>query len=253
MKPSTDKPLLLDTYCKAGGCTAGYQRAGFYVVGVDIQKQPNYCGDEFHQGDAVEFIKKHGRDFDVIHASPPCQFASELTPTAHRSKHKNMIPETRSALVATGKPYVIENVEAARRYLVNPIMLCGSMFGLGVWRHRYFELHPSITILLTPTCNHSNIPVLISGTRRRNNDRFEFTAQQCRDASGLSWMTRKEMDEAIPPAYTEFIGAYLMMAVKSWRGLTLHAPDKGYAQAKNIISTGSNPVSSDGTTLTPCG
>jgi DNA (cytosine-5)-methyltransferase 1 len=100
-------------------------------------------------------------------------------------------------------------VEAVRSHLVDPIMLCGSMFGLGVWRHRYFEMWPRVGIL-TPTCNHSNIPVLISGTRRRDGKRFEFSAQESRDASGLDWMTRAEMDQAIPPAYTEYIGKFLI-------------------------------------------
>jgi DNA (cytosine-5)-methyltransferase 1 len=140
------KPKLLDTYCKAGGAGYGFSLAGFDVVGVDKEPQPNYPF-KFYQGDAVEFIAKFGCDFDHIHSSPPCQFASVLTPMEHRSKHKNWIPETREALIATGKLYDIENVENARRYLINPIMLCGSMFGLGVWRHRYFELHPSISLL----------------------------------------------------------------------------------------------------------
>jgi DNA (cytosine-5)-methyltransferase 1 len=222
------KPLLLDTYCKAGGAGYGFSLAGFDVVGVDKEPQPNYPF-KFYQGDAVEFIAKFGCDFDHIHSSPPCQFASVLTPMEHRSKHKNWIPETREALIATGKLYDIENVENARRYLINPIMLCGSMFGLGVWRHRYFELHPSIS-LLTPTCNHGNIPVLISGTRRRNNDRFEFTAQQCRDASGLFWMTRKEMDEAIPPAYTHWLGSQVITR------LAPREPDKGDSATKAGLS-----------------
>lgn len=222
------KPKLLDTYCKAGGAGYGFNLAGFDVVGVDIERQPNYPF-RFYQGDAVEFIAKYGCDFDHIHASPPCQFASELTPMAYRSNHKNLIPETREALIATGKLYDIENVEAARKYLLNPVMLCGSMFGLGVWRHRYFELHPSIS-LLTPTCNHGNVPVLISGTRRRNNERFEFTAQQCREASGLFWMTRKEMDEAIPPAFTEWLGFQVMPR------LTLREPRRGgFSPATGII------------------
>lgn len=207
------RPKLLDLYCGAGGAAMGYYRAGFDVVGIDINPQPHYPF-EFHQEDAIEYLSLHWRDFDSFHASPPCQFASELTPMAYRKNHKNWIPETQDALRATGKFYAIENVEAARKYIVNPVMLCGSMFGLGVWRHRYFELHKSIT-LLTPTCNHGNVPVLISGTRRRNNDRFEFSAQECRDASGLFWMTRKEMDEAIPPAYTEFIGSALLSRLEA--------------------------------------
>lgn len=203
------KPILLDSFCKAGGCTRGYQVAGFYVVGVDIEPQPNYVGDEFIQANALEFMK--GVDlsrFQVFHGSPPCQFGSVETPMEHRKKHPNLIPQTRSLFKGTGKPYVIENVENVRGHLVNPIMLCGSMFGLGVWRHRYFEC-PWLSTL-TPPCNHSNVPVLITGSPRRGGSRKEPSAQERRDASGLYWMSRSEMDQAVPPAYTNFIGARLM-------------------------------------------
>jgi len=201
------KPRLLDLFCGAGGACRGYQEAGFYVVGVDIKPQPHYVGDEFYQADALEFCAARGTEYDVIHASPPCQFASELTPVAFRGRHLNLIPQTRIALAATGQPYIIENVENGRRHLINPVMLCGSMFGLKVWRHRYFEL--SFPPRLVPPCDHSGVPVLISGTRRRDNDRYEFSAQACREASGLNWMTRAEMDQAIPPAYTRYIGGWL--------------------------------------------
>ena len=217
------KYFLLDLFSGAGGCTKGYQLAGFTVIGVDISNQPHYIGDGFILGDALLVMDlllagssvKDGvgrdwylSDFAAIHASPPCQFASVETRMEYRANHKNYIPEVRSLLVKSNKPYVIENVENARRHLNNPIKLCGSMFGLGVWRHRYFEC-PALSVL-TPTCNHSGVPVLISGTPRRNGNRKEFTAQQRRDASGLHWMTRVEMDQAIPPAFTKFVGDHLM-------------------------------------------
>lgn len=242
------KPVCLDLFCKAGGCTYGYQQAGFYVIGVDIEPQPNYCGDGFLQSDALDVLARliAGEeilfsdgvsytlaDIALIAASPPCQGYSESTPMAYRDNHPRMIPQVREALQLTGKPYVIENVENARRHLINPLMLCGSMFGLQVWRHRYFEIWPE-RAWLTPPCNHSQepvtlvhagsnsrakrrrLPVLITGTTRRNEahgGRVEYSAQECRDASGLFWMTRKEMDEAIPPAYTEFIGRELLESV----------------------------------------
>jgi DNA (cytosine-5)-methyltransferase 1 len=130
---------LLDTYCGAGGCAVGYHRAGFEVVGVDINPQPRFPF-EFHQGDAIEYIREHGHEFDVIHASPPCQRFSEATPMERRDKHPDLIAPTREAMQATGKPYVIENVENARAELANPVKLCGTMFGLPIWRHRYFEI-----------------------------------------------------------------------------------------------------------------
>ena len=205
------RPVLLDSFSGSGGCAVGYYLAGFRVIGVDKHPQPHYPF-KFYQADAIEYIREHGHEFDVIHASPPCQRYSECTPMQYRANHPDLIAATRDSLRATGKPYVIENVENARALLINPVMLCGSMFGLGVWRHRYFELWPA-RMILTPVCNHTERPVLITGTTRRaarNGGRFEYSAQQCRDASGLDWMTRKEMDEAIPPAYTEFIGSLLM-------------------------------------------
>ncbi len=210
------RPRLLDLFCCAGGCAKGYQMAGFHVTGVDIKPQPRYAGDVFILGEALEYVAKHGHEFDAVHASPPCQRYSKATPPERREMHPDLIAATRLALLATGKPFVIENVEGARALLNNPIMLCGSMFGLEIWRHRYFEIWPD-RWLLTPTCNHSFRPVLITGTTRRapqNGGRIEYSAQQCRDASGLHWMTRKEMDQAIPPAYTEWIGLHLMQHLK---------------------------------------
>lgn len=206
---------LLDLYCCQGGAAMGYHRAGFEVVGVDIAPQPRYPF-EFHQADAIEYVLAHGHEFDAIHASPPCQRYSVCTPMAYRDNHPDLIAATRDALHGVGKPYVIENVENARSLLVNPVKLCGSMFKLKLWRHRYFELS-GVPFFLTPPCNHAELPVLISGTTRRKPEaggRFEFTAQQCRDAADLQWMTREGLDEAIPPAYTEFIGGFLMAAIK---------------------------------------
>ena len=110
------KPVLFDLFCCAGGATKGYQQAGFYVVGVDIEPQPDYCGDEFIQADALTVDLTRA---DAIHASPPCQGYS--TQTADRSKHRRLIPEVRDLLEAAGVPFVIENVEGARRELRNPV------------------------------------------------------------------------------------------------------------------------------------
>lgn len=187
--------------------------AGFHVTGVDIERQPRYCGDAFVQADALEYVAEHGWKFDAVHSSPPCQGFSEMTPVKYRGNHPDLIEPTRSALQAIGKPYVIENVAGARRKLINPVMLCGSMFGLPLQRHRYFEIWPEIFSLLPP-CNHSVPPILITGTTTRFGGKYEFPADVCRDASGLHWMTRKEMDEAIPPVFTEWIGERLMEIVQ---------------------------------------
>src|SRR6266851_9584956 len=171
------RPRALDLFCCAGGTTKGLQRAGFHVTGVDIKRQPRYCGDAFVQADALR-PPFDLSTFDFIWASPPCQHDSQLTPRNHRAKHKPMIAETRAMLAASGIPFCIENVPSAAWRLKRPLKLCGSMFGLGVRRHRYFELGAWFPPLLLPPCDHSRAPVLISGTHRRSYEpRYEYTAQ----------------------------------------------------------------------------
>ena len=207
------KPKLLDLFCKAGGAAMGYHRAGFEVMGVDIEPQKNYPF-EFRLGDALEILKDQDfiQQFDVIHASPPCQAYSICTPIDRKASHPDLIAPIRQLLKASDKPFIIENVAGARRLLHDAFYLCGTMFGLKIWRHRYFETKPVLFPFLPP-CNHSGYPVLITGTTRRalrNGGRFEYSAQQCRESSEIDWMTRKELDEAIPPAYTEYIGRQLL-------------------------------------------
>ena len=216
------KPRLLDTFSGAGGCTKGYQRAGFYVVGVDIAPQPHYCGDEFHQGDALEYIQAHGHEFDVIHASPPCQRFSVMTKRwgdSTASTHLNLIPATRAALKQTGKPYIIENVEGARAELVRPTMLCGTMFGLELAdgsqlrRHRYFECW-GFELGLTSPCWHNNVQSVLvaghAGGKSTRDGRVFHTTEQRREVMGINWMTGTELVESIPPDYTEWIGKRLL-------------------------------------------
>ncbi len=203
---------LLDLYSGAGGAARGYQQAGFHVTGVDNRPQPHYCGDAFVQADALEYLAEHGGEYDAIHASPPCQFASEITPLAARAKHPNLIPVTRSALQATGKAYVIENVDGARRWLNNPVLLCGSMFGLRVWRHRWFET-VGFWALSGAGCAHIGHPVTVHGgsNARRAQGRRQRGEQE--RAMGIDWMTEAELTQAIPPAYTRYIGAQLLRAL----------------------------------------
>jgi SAM-dependent methyltransferase len=137
------KPRLLDLFCGAGGAAKGYQRAGFYVVGVDIKPQPHYCGDEFHQGDALTYPLE---GFDAYHASPPCQGYSIMLnlPWLRDKKYPMLIQPVRELLLAVGKPYIIENVGGARYRTsrqdgLKAAFLCGQMFGLPIFRHRYFE------------------------------------------------------------------------------------------------------------------
>lgn len=224
-------PRLLDLFCGAGGAARGYHSAGFKVIGVDVAPQPNYPF-EFVQADAVEFLERMGAGgtwqwlglglFDAIHASPPCQGYS--TQTADRSRHQRMIPEVRELLEATGKPYVIENVEGARRELVDPVRLCGSSFGLDLRRHRYFESNVG---LVAPPCDHAwqtprfrsldqrqiNAGRLASvvGVHGHINYPGEFPLRCA--AMGIDWMTNDELVEAIPPAYTRHLGAQLLQHV----------------------------------------
>lgn len=147
----------LDLYCKAGGATRGLQQAGFHVTGVDIQKQPHYCGDKFIQANALEF-EIDPAEFDFIWASPPCQAHTALK-TMHNAKHhEDLIPQTRAKLVASGLPFAIENVPGAP--LIEPILLCGTMFKLGVEdaelrRHRIFEVNFSLSLGQSVTTIHA--------------------------------------------------------------------------------------------------
>lgn len=191
----------------------GYHRAGFEVVGVDIKPQPHYPFP-FVQMDALEYGEAFGRTFDAVHASPTCERYSQLTPKRYRWAHGDYIAPTRALMRWMGIPYVIENVPSAKRLLVSPFMLCGSMFGLGVQRHRFFEVSWPVNTLIQG-CAHLKAPVLISGTHRRSwEPRYEYNVADCRAASGIDWMTRKELDKAIPPAYTEYIGRQLMSSIK---------------------------------------
>ncbi len=208
-------PRLLDLYCCEGGAATGYARAGFDVVGVDIEPQPNYPF-EFHQADAIEYLLEHGHKFDAIHASPPCQAYSSITPD--KSKHPELIAPTREALLTIGRPYVIENVEGAWRELVDPMRLCGSSFGLRVRRHRYFESNVWLTSM---PCRHEEqgVPVGVyggvtsssprrpSGTSRGVKAR---TVEEAREAMGMPWASEHGLTEAIPPAFTEWIGRDLI-------------------------------------------
>lgn len=171
----------------------GYHRAGFEVEGVDIEPQPNYPFT-FHQMDALEFLDTQDLSrFDVIHASPPCQAHSQLN-RINRREYLDLIEPVRERLVWIGKPYVIENVQGAP--LRDPIMLCGTMFGLKVFRHRLFE---SNVFLLQPMNGY----IQVTGTGN-------FRLEEGRKAMGIDWMKKRELTQAIPPAYTEFIGRQLI-------------------------------------------
>ena len=199
---------MLDLFCGAGGAATGYFRAGITdITGIDNRPQPRYPFT-FIQANALDYINHHAQDFDVIHASPPCQAytAGNRHLRAKGLIHPpDLVAPTRRALQRTGKPYVIENVPGAP--LHNPVMLCGTMFDLRVIRHRLFEIHPPL-LILTPPCNHQ-------GTVRGGDYAGVYGCghnpkAQWPTAMGIDWMTTPELTQAIPPAYTEFIGRHLI-------------------------------------------
>jgi DNA (cytosine-5)-methyltransferase 1 len=204
---------LLDLFCGAGGAGVGYSRAGFEVVGVDIEPQPNYPF-EFIQADAMTFPLG---GFEVVHASCPCQ-----NDTAYRRRrgHVRAVPALigpmRERLRRTRLPYILENVPGAP--LLSPIQLCGSSFGLDVRRHRLFE---SSEPLLAAACDHGwqtpRFPPATNRTNLRSTVEvgvWRIDLQTQKRAMGVDWpMTREELSQAIPPAFTQFIGEQLMRDV----------------------------------------
>lgn len=205
------RPRLLDLFCGGGGASAGYHRAGFDVVGVDIEPHPTYPF-EFHQADALEFPLE---GFDAIHASPPCQAYSAMSACRPglADKYPALVEEVRERLDATDVPYVIENVPGAP--LRNPVTLCGTMFGLKVYRHRLFETRPSI-YFPPAVCTHF---VSMPRAGRIHPDGWVSVAGSVRQAParaamGIDWMTGRELSEAIPPAYTEWVGRQLLASIE---------------------------------------
>ena len=207
---------LLDLYCKAGGASKGYEEAGFEVVGVDIKKQKRYPY-EFIQADVLELDMDFLKGFDVIHASPPCQTHSitkNLRIAQGKSTDKvDLIPQTRQMLIDSGKPYIIENVMGAP--LINPVMLCGSAFGLKVRRHRVFESNYKLT---GTECNHKaqGRPIGVYGSMRDeipNGGKTATSLEEARMAMGIDWMLWGDLVEAIPPAYSKYLGNQIRHAV----------------------------------------
>jgi DNA (cytosine-5)-methyltransferase 1 len=230
------RPRLLDLFCGAGGAAVGYWRAGFAVTGVDLVAQPRYPF-EFVQAEALAWLAARtalvGRRFAAIHASPPCQVYSELRTMRNRlggvGAHPDLIAPLRELLDETGLPYVIENVPGAP--LRDPVAICGTAVGLPVvhclerhphvyrdrqvYRHRLFETNWP---LAAPPCDHS-VPALGTygngGRWKRNGRRggYQGTPAENRKGMGIGWMTREELADAIPPAYTELIGRELLASL----------------------------------------
>jgi DNA (cytosine-5)-methyltransferase 1 len=198
----------------------GYHRAGFTVVGVDSHPQPRYPFP-FVQADAMDYPLT---GFDAVHASPPCQGFSSTRSMHPDREYPDLLTPMRARLAASGLPYVIENVPRAP--MVCTVVLCGTMFGLGtadaeLWRHRWFE---TPYLMLCPRCRHGAkgrvIGVYGGGGKdhRRTTHPMDFTIAQRRQAMGIDWMSGKELNQAIPPAYTEWLGRNLLAAMTTKEG-----------------------------------
>lgn len=208
-------PRLLDLFCGAGGASEGYERAGFRVVGVDVGPQPNYPFD-FIQMDALDALDSEvWRPFDAVHASPPCQAYSAMSECRPglASGYAALIGAVRDRLVLTGKPWVIENVPGAPLasgddlFGAHGVLLCGQMFGLELYRHRIFETSFPITqpphpahVVPASAAGHWEPGTIISVAGHVS------PIAVAEKVMGIDWMTRDELAEAIPPAYTEWIG-----------------------------------------------
>tara|TARA_R100000963_G_C4604943_1_gene77344 strand:- start:39 stop:761 length:723 start_codon:yes stop_codon:yes gene_type:complete len=233
---------LLDLFCGAGGAGMGYHRAGFgEIVGVDLNPQPRYPF-EFVQADALEYVLEHGHEFDAIHASPPCQGYSIMRnlPWLKDREYPMLIDPVRELLDGVGKPWVIENVMGAH---LPAGWLCGTMFGMPFYRHRAFESnwfwmqpgHPKHRVVIGSesvgrprrgeTFIFSGNPVNTSWCQYHDGVKGNGAQKSgvgvghvkgwkiAAEAMSIDWMKREELTQAIPPAYTEYIGNALIKQI----------------------------------------
>lgn len=228
------RPRLLDLFCGAGGAGKGYADAGFDVVGVDIEPQPNYPF-EFYEHDAVSLLKLMldgpvgFSEFDAIHASPPCQSFTKYRNAGNVGEYPDLIEPVRELLNATGLPWVMENVEGAP--LRGPVLICGSMFDppKDFRRHRLFEANWDLQPPVWPCRHKLQGPDRFPGGRskaRTGSNRglvrntveigtWDIPLARQQEAMGMDWSTLRELSEAIPPAYTEHIGGYLLAELRA--------------------------------------
>lgn len=202
------RPRLLDLFCCQGGAAKGYADAGFDVTGVDKDPQPRYPF-RFVQADAIAYVLEHGAEFDFIHGSPPCQHDSDCQRIQGR-EHPDLIAPTRTALETTGRPWVLENVGGAVPKLRRPVMLCGQMFHLANYRHRFFESGGGFR-LGQPGHPAHTVPQAKMGRPVPPGHYGQFVGNfsgvdLARRVLGVPWMNRDGIRECIPPAYAEHIG-----------------------------------------------
>ena len=206
---------VLDLFCGQGGASWGYRLAGHDVHGVDIRPQPLYPKEfGFTHGDALQYLADHGHEFDFIHASPVCRAHTRARGAAmYRYQHVDYIPETRRLLDEIGKPYVIENVVGAP--MKDPITLCGVMFELAMYRHRLFEFGNMAAPAPPPHPPHRS-PAAPMGRKPRCGQLWSIAGNftgvyEAGIAMGMPWANQDGLRQAIPPAYTEWIGRHLML------------------------------------------
>lgn len=213
---------IVDLFCGAGGCSAGYVRAGFTIrCGVDIKPQPRYPFG-FVQADALEWLRAADLSgVDAIHASPPCQAYSTAAVAwrAAGKRYPDLLAATRAALMMTGKPWVIENVPGAP--MRRDLEICGCHVGLpNLVRKRWFEFSFPVAYL-APSCHHPDPILSVVGHGAPSWTRAKWgrcpTIAECRAAMGIDWMNRGELSQAIPPAYTELVGGFLLAHVEARR------------------------------------
>ncbi|MEU0520776.1 hypothetical protein [Streptosporangium sp. NPDC006007] len=232
-------PEILDLFCCAGGATRSYQEAGFRVTGVDAVARPEYPGQEFHQADAIAFVLDNLTEirsrFVFVHASPPCQgegTCAKGTNKARGNPHPRLIDPTRAALERLGLPYGIENVAGSK--IRKDLMLCGEMFGLGVLMHRYVEFGGGLHV---PQPEHKPHRGRVRGWRHGiyhdgpyvaayGEGGGKATVQEMKDAKGIGWTDEHlALREALPPAYTRFLGRHLVTALDGAGPVQLELPD----------------------------
>ncbi|WP_329300912.1 SAM-dependent methyltransferase [Streptomyces sp. NBC_00659] len=211
------RPRLLDLFCCQGGAAKGYDDAGFDVTGVDKDPQPRYPY-AFVQADAIAFVLAHGGEFDFIHASPPCQFDSDCQ-RIQGNPHPDLIAPTRAALELTGRPWVIENVGGAVPKLRAPVMLCGPMFHVATYRHRFLEPGGGFS-LPQPYHPAHTVPQAKMGRPIPPGHYGQFVGNfsgvdHARRVMGVPWMNRDGIRECIPPAYARWTGTHARYSLRA--------------------------------------
>jgi DNA (cytosine-5)-methyltransferase 1 len=209
---------LLDLFCGQGGSSWGYHLAGFDVTGVDIRPQPRHPLPFIH-GEALEYLAEHGHEYDVIHASPPCRAYTKARGGVRIAyRHPDLVVPVREALIALGKPYVMENVPGAP--LLDPVELCGAMFGLRTYRHRRFETSFPLAV---PDHPEHVVPVARMGRPASEGQFLSIVGNfsgvvAAREVMGMPWANQDGLRQAVPPAYTRWIGSRMAVDMAQHSG-----------------------------------